>query len=203
MKTFHVSVLASLFAVAPLLPAQTSTESSASNISRSPGAARTEQTIRTTATVVGIVPSTRTISLKRTDGRIIDIQAGDEVRNFDRIRVGDKVNVQYTQALSLDLKKGGEAPTKRSESVEVKRAPPGGRPGATIGTQVSILADVVAVDPKNKVVTLRGPQGNLIDIEVEDPDQLKRVKQGDQVQAVYSEALAIAVEPASSSAPRK
>ncbi|TFW32224.1 hypothetical protein [Massilia horti] len=201
MKTLHVSVLASLFAVAPLLPAQTSTESS--NISRSPGGARAEHTVKTTATVVGIVPATRTISLKRADGRIIDIQAGDEVRNFDKIKVGDKVTAQYTQALSLNLEKGGSAPAKGSGTTEVTRAPVGAQPGGKVGTQVDILADVVAVDPKNKVVTLRGPQGNLVDLEVQDPDQLKRVKKGDQVRAVYSEALAIAVEPASTSAPGK
>ncbi len=36
----------------------------------------------------------------------------------------------------------------------------------------------------------------MVDLEVPDPEQLKRIKQGDQVQAVYTEALALKLEPA-------
>jgi Cu/Ag efflux protein CusF len=43
----------------------------------------------------------------------------------------------------------------------------------------------------------------VVDLKVQDPDQLSRVKQGDQVEAVYTEALAIAVETASLKAGRK
>jgi Cu/Ag efflux protein CusF len=31
---------------------------------------------------------------------------------------------------------------------------------------------------------------------VEDPEQMKNIKKGDQVEAVYTEAVAISVEPA-------
>jgi Cu/Ag efflux protein CusF len=193
MKTLQISAFAALIAVAPLLPAQVSESAS---ISRAPGSATAVQTARTTATVTGIDPATRTVSLKRADGRIIDVHAGDEVRNFDKIKVGDKVTAEYTQALSLDLKKGPTGAAKRTESVEVNQAPVGGQPSATVGSKVTVLADVIAVREKEQLVTLRGPQGHVVDLRVQDPDQLKRVKPGDQVQAVYTEALAIAVEPA-------
>jgi Cu/Ag efflux protein CusF len=194
MKPLYVSVLASLVAIAPLAPAQTT---GSSNVSTSPGAATAVQTVKTTATVVGIDAATRTVSLKRTDGRIVDIHAGDEVRNFDKIKVGDMVSVDYTQALSVELKKGVSGAAKRTESTDVKKAPPGGQPAATVGSKVTILADVIAVNDKDKVVTLRGPEGHLVELKVQDPEQLKRIKPGDQVQAVYTEALAIKVEPAS------
>ena len=61
---------------------------------------------------------------------------------------------------------------------------------------VSVLADVVAVDMKTSVVTLRGPKGNMVELNVADPGQLKLIKKGDQVEAVYAEAVAITVEPA-------
>ena len=54
----------------------------------------------------------------------------------------------------------------------------------------------VAVNTKEKYVTLRGPKGNSVELSVPDPTQLKLVKVGDQVEVVYSEALAITVEPA-------
>jgi Cu/Ag efflux protein CusF len=61
---------------------------------------------------------------------------------------------------------------------------------------MTIVADVVEVHPKNKTVTLKGPKGNTVDLVVEDPAQLANIKKGDQVEAVYTEALAISVEPA-------
>jgi hypothetical protein len=193
MKILFVSIFTSLMAVSLAVPAQTTQ----STVTTSPGSGRSVQTTKTTATVVGIVPSTRTVSLKRADGQIVEIQVGEEVRNLDKIKVGDTVTAEYTQALSLDLKKGGVGAARKSESVEMTRAPRGAQPAGKVGTQVTILADVIGVNAKDKVVTLRGPHGNLVDLKVQDPEQLKLVKQGDQVQAVYTEALAIAVEPAS------
>jgi hypothetical protein len=193
MKTLYVSIFASLVTVSLPLSAQ----STQAVVTTSPGSGKAVQTSKTTATVVGIVPATRIVSLKRADGQIVEIQAGDEVRNFDKIKVGDTVTAEYTQALSLDLKKGAAGAAKRTESVEVSRAPVGGQPRASVGTQVTILADVVAVNSKDRVVTLRGPHGNLVELKVQDADQFNRIKQGDHVQAVYTEALAIAVEPAS------
>jgi Cu/Ag efflux protein CusF len=193
MKLFQAAVLASLLSASPVLPAQTT---SSSTLATAPGKAKVVQTIKTTATVVGIVPETRTVKLKRKDGTIVEIEAGEEVRNFDRIKVGDTVTVDYTQALSLELKKGGKGTPKRTESEDTTRAPVGAQPHGTAGRQIEVLADVVAVNKDAHLVTLRGPEGHMVDLKVPDPDQLKRIKKGDQVEAVYSEALAVAVAPA-------
>jgi hypothetical protein len=48
------------------------------------------------------------------------------------------------------------------------------------------------------MVTVRGPEGNEVDIKVEDPAKLRNVKTGDLVRATYTEAMAISV-----SAPEK
>jgi hypothetical protein len=194
MQILHASMLASLLAASPLLLAQTTTSSSA--VTKAPGKAQVVQTVKTTATVVGIVPETRTVSLKRADGKVVEIQASDEVRNFDRIKVGDTVTVDYTEALSLELKKGGKGTPDRKESESAGRAAVGAQPRGTAGRQITVLADVVAVDNDNRLVTLRGPEGNMVDLKVPDPEQLKLIKKGDQVRAVYTEALAVAVEPA-------
>jgi Cu/Ag efflux protein CusF len=44
-------------------------------------------------------------------------------------------------------------------------------------------------------VTLKGPN-QTVDLKVRDPAQLKLIKVGDQIQAVYTEAVAVGVEPA-------
>ena len=62
--------------------------------------------------------------------------------------------------------------------------------------QVSTVAEVVAVDPKKSTISLKGPQGNVRTLNVQNPEQFKVVKKGDQVEVTYTEALALSVEPA-------
>ena len=195
MKPPYIPVFAALLSAAPCAPAQTSEASS--SVTRAPGAVQAVQTTRTTATVTGVDPANRSISMQRPDGKIVDVRVGAEVKNFDKIKVGDKVTAEYTQALSLELKKGPTGAAKRIESPpSVSRTQDGAKPGATIGATVTVLADVVAVNQKDHSVTLRGPEGRMVDLRVPDPEQLKRIRQGDQVQAVYKEALAVKLEPA-------
>jgi hypothetical protein len=63
-----------------------------------------------------------------------------------------------------------------------------------VAREVKVVANVVAVDPKKQTVRLRGPE-RTVDLKVRDPNQLKLMKVGDQVEATYIEATAISVEP--------
>ena len=58
-----------------------------------------------------------------------------------------------------------------------------------------IVAEVVGVNPEVKTVTLKGPE-RTVDLTINDPDQLARVKVGDRIEAVYIEATAVAVSAA-------
>ena len=64
-----------------------------------------------------------------------------------------------------------------------------------MGRQVEVTADVIAVDAKTQTLTLKGPK-QTVELKVPDPAQFKMVKVGDQIQAVYTEALALSVETA-------
>jgi Cu/Ag efflux protein CusF len=163
-------------------------------VATGPGKAAAAQTTTATATIVGIDKATREVKLKRHDGTVFEVTAGDEVRNFDRLKVGDSVRADFTQALTLELHKGGKGKANMSTKESMARAPVGGTPGAAVGRQVTVLADVTAVDNDKKTVTLKGPQGNEVDLNVQDPEQLKNIKVGDQVEAVYTESLAVKVE---------
>ena len=56
-----------------------------------------------------------------------------------------------------------------------------------------ITADVIAIDAKTQTLTLKGPK-QTVELRVPDPKQFKLVKVGDQIQATYTEAVAISVE---------
>jgi hypothetical protein len=166
----------------------------AAAVTSEPGKASVTATAEITATVVSIDKATRTLTLKGPK-RTVDVVAGDEVRNFDQIHVGDRLVVKYVESLSLELKKTkGKLGAK--EEVAAARAPQGAKPAGAVGREVTVLADVVAVDPKKSIISLKGPRGNVVDLNVQNPDQFKVVKVGDQVEAVYTEALAMAITPA-------
>jgi len=163
--------------------------------SSSPGKFSASTAVEVTALVTALDKATRTVTLKTHQGKVLDIVAGDEVRNFDQIRVGDSIVVQYVEALTLDLKKS-QATTGATAAGAAVRAAPGQSPAGGVGRQIVVLADVVAVDQAKSTISLKGPRGNVIDLKVQDQGHFKVVKKGDQVEAVYTEALAIAVKPA-------
>ncbi|HEX3381200.1 MAG TPA: hypothetical protein VHU21_15595 [Paraburkholderia sp.] len=159
-----------------------------------PGKVTMSGTVKTTATVVGIEPETRTVWLKDPKGKVVQVVVGEEARNFDQLKVGDAIRVEYSQALTISLHKGN-APLSANETQTLDRTPAGAKPGGSASREVTIMANVVAVNHQSGVVTLKGPQGNSVDLVVQDPDQLKRIRKGDQMKAVYTEAVAISVEP--------
>lgn len=167
-----------------------------------PGKAATADVVRITASVEAIDAASRTLTVKGPRGNVVDLQAGPEVKNFDQIKVGDYVVVRYVRALSLALKKGGGGIRERSDKSDSATAKPGERPAAAGARQVTVMADVTAVNPKTQTITLRGPK-RTVDLKVRDPEQFKLVKVGDQVQATYTEAAAISVEPAPKPAAKK
>jgi hypothetical protein len=164
-------------------------------VSKGPGVGTVAQTVKITATITAIDASSREVTLKGPQGREMTIVAGPEVKNFAQMKVGDQVNAEYVEALTLELKKGGKAVVGRTEDAAMAKAKPGERPAAVMGRQVTVTANVVAVDPATQTVTLKGRK-RTVDLKLRDPEQFKLVKVGDQVEATYSEALAIAVEPA-------
>ena len=146
------------------------------------------------AQVVAIDKATCTLTLKGPKGNVVDVVAGEQVKNFDQIKVGDLVVARYAQALTLELRKtrdaGGEAVVKE----EAAKAKAGEKPAVAGARTVTLLADVVGVDPKASTITLKGPKGNEVTLDVRNPEQFKVVKKGDQVEVTYTEALALSVE---------
>lgn len=171
-----------------------------------PGAVAGAATAQITAKVTAVDPAKRSVTLQSASGKTRTIEVGDQVRNFDQIKVGDTVHVKYTQALALEVKKGGGALSAPAAEGAITPPPgPGEKPGGVIAHKVTATVEVVAVDHAKHLVTVRGPEGNEADVEAQDPEQLKNLKKGDHVQITYVEALAIAVKetPPKAAAPQK
>jgi len=159
-----------------------------------PGKAMVARTVTISATVEALDVAKREISLKGPRGNVVAMSVDPAVRNLDKVKVGDTVTVRYVEALSLTLKKDCKELRSATETTDAARAPAGSSPAGAVARQVEATADVVAVDPKTQTVTLKGPN-RMVDLHVPDPGQFKLIKVGDQVHAVYTEAMAVGVEP--------
>jgi Cu/Ag efflux protein CusF len=161
----------------------------------SPGKAMAARTRTVTATVTEVDAAKGTVTLKGPKGNELPLKVGPEVRNLGQVKVGDKVVAKYVESLSLTLKKDGKELRSANETAGAARSPAGDMPGAAVAEQVEVTADVIGVDTKNQILTLKGPK-QTVEMRVNDPKQLKLIKVGDQIQAVYTQALALIVEPA-------
>ena len=192
-----LSILAlSALVCALALPAsaqQAGSDTTTATKQTSPGKGTIHHERQIVATVEEVDAAKGHVTLKGPNGHVVPLTVGPEVRNLGQVKVGDKVRVRYAEALSLTLKKEGkELPSAKGKS-ETMRAPLGATPAGAVGEQITVVADVIAVDTKTHQVTLKGPN-RTVDMYVEDPEQLKLIKVGDQVEAVYTQAVAITVE---------
>jgi Cu/Ag efflux protein CusF len=194
MKQPSLVVLAASLVAALALPSAALAEDKAVMTS-SPGQATIAQKRRLVATVEAIDAAKREITLKGPKGKVVPLSVSPDVRNLEQVKVGDQVVVTYIEALSLTLMKEGKALRATTTKSDGVRAPEGAKPGGAVAEHVKVTADVIAVDQKTHMVTLKGPKQE-VDLYVADPAQLKLIKVGDQIEAEYTQALAITVEPA-------
>jgi len=187
-------ITAAAIAVGIAIAAPAFAQTGAVEVGKAPGKGAIAQTIQATATITAIDKATRDITLKGPQGNEVVVTAGDEVKNFDKLKVGDQVDLKYVESLVLELKKGGGMVVARTEQSGMAGAKPGEKPAGAVGRQVKIVADVVALDPAKQVVTLKGPN-RTVDLRIGDPEQFKRIAKGDQVEATFTQAFAVAVEP--------
>ena len=188
------SILAATLSLTVVFASASHAQTGQVMVGSAPGKAGVAQTISVSATITAINRDTRTVQLKTADGKETAVVAGPEVRNFAQLKVGDRVDVGYVEALALELKKGGGQTVARTEYGTVGTAPVGGTPGGDAGRQVVIVADVVDIDAATQSVTLRGPE-RTVKLRVRDPEQFKLIAKGDQIEATYTEAAAVSVTP--------
>lgn len=154
--------------------------------------------IHVQATITGIDPSTRMVTLGGPH-RDATVLVDKQVTNFDQLRVGDKVDVLYKNALLVTADKVAGSDTGVRKRVDTQTYRPASEAGGVSGFEssrrVEVLATVEKIDKKQRTVTLRGPwRTETLDYP---PDfDAKHLKKGDTVHAVFVSAAAVRVTPA-------
>jgi len=180
MKRFVVGVIAAavLVAMAGTAMAQTKTFGG--------------KMITETGTVESIEMASRTVTLKKPDGTVVTIFAGPDIKRLGEVKVGDKITARYYENMVIRLKHPGEpdVDTGAKTTTPSKQALPGG----TRARQRTITATITAIDMNAPSITFTGPNGWKYSSAVEDKAALAKVKVGDKVDIVWTEALMVSLE---------
>jgi hypothetical protein len=174
---------------------QASSGGSASAVTYTPGEAglTAEGTVTGLATVKAIDPATRKVTLATEDGAQAPFTVPPEVRNFDQIHVGDRVNATVHEKLVVFVDRSGREPSV-AHVAGLARAPEGAKPGAIVAEAFEVVATVTSIDTANRRATLRFADGQTKTIPVREDVDLTRYKVGDSVVMRISQHLALLVE---------
>jgi hypothetical protein len=166
-----------------------------SDLSTAMPSGRTERSISASVIVDAIDMDKRLVVLRREDGTTVTVRVDDRVKNLPQVRVGDRLLVNYREAVAFQVRPAGEVAPSTSMKEALITAKPGEKP-AGVGTQeVTLVATIVGIDPDKPSVLLQTTNGEVTEVRVRDPNNLKRVKVGDHVEVTYSTALALSVVP--------
>ncbi len=143
---------------------------------------------------------TRQIALNTPQDTVITIKAGPQVRNFDRIRVNDRVRIRFADAIALSMAPAGsQAGTAPTGVVEAARGPAGTRPQGALGAGITETVRIVSVDAATGKTTFVRPNGVTRTVTPRNPQIVafaKQLKPGDLVNVTFAEGVAVAVLPA-------
>jgi len=151
------------------------------------------QMMTETGTIEALEAQTRTVDIRKADGTIVPVVAGPDINRFAELKVGQKVNFRYYENVVVMLKKPGEPDTNTMARATTGSAQ--ALPGGTKAKQRTITATITAIDPKAPSITFTGPNGWKYSSKVQDTEALAKVKVGDKVDIVWTEAMLVSLEP--------
>jgi hypothetical protein len=144
-------------------------------------------------TVTAISKENREITLKGPDGELMTVTAGDNVKRFDEIAVGDVIALDYYTYIMAEFRE----PTSEELAQPIVvladeyKAPADVPPGAAVGALVRAVVTVEIINRPHQLVTVKGPQGNYVSISVEDESLMEKLHVGQVVIITYAEAMAV------------
>ena len=152
-----------------------------------------EITVTMEATVTAINQETRQVTLQNSAGESVTFIASDEVKNLAQVDVGDRLIVEYMEAIEIQVMAPDAAEVGVSEAAAASRAEPGEKPAGAAISETVLVTVIEAINKENETVTLKGPEGNSKTVKVRNPANLDKVAIGDKVMITYTESLAIVV----------
>lgn len=152
------------------------------------------QKVLLTATVEAINHETREVSLRGTEGNVVDIVASEDIRNLNQVSVGDSLNIEYVQSMSIEVVAAVDAEAGIAVIAAEARSDEGEMPGVAALEAIVINAVVEEINLEENTFKLKGVDGEVTEFTARDPENLKKAAVGDLVVITLTKAVAITVE---------
>jgi hypothetical protein len=153
-----------------------------------------ERVVTKTATVEAIDLKTRVVTLKDKDGNVADIKVSEKAQNLPQVKVGDQLTVKFYESVAFELAPPGTT-MQVSTTESAARAKLGERPAGVEAQMVTAVVNIEAINTKTNVATLKGPEGKVVQVKIQDPKKWESAKVGDKVSITYTQAVAVEVTP--------
>ena len=175
--------------------ARQDSSTSASSVSYTPGVAGgiAEETVTGSATVKAIDRGKRKVTLSTESGTQASFTVPPEVKNFDQIRVGDRVSATVRERLVVYVDSSDREPSA-VHAAALATAPKGAKPGAISAESFEAVATVTAIDSARREATLRFADGQSKTIPVRSDVDLTKYKVGNSVVIQITQELSLLVE---------
>ena len=145
-----------------------------------------------TGVVEAIEAQSRSVTIRKSDGTVVTTVAGPDVKRFEEIKVGDKVKARYYENLVIRVK----APGEPAVDTDVKDAIASGQalPGGVKARQRTLTCTITAIDANTPTITFTSANGWKYTSKVRDKSALAKVKVGDKVDIIWTDALLVSLE---------
>lgn len=152
------------------------------------------QTIQLIAVVDAVDREARTITLKGPEGNTHTIQTDADSNNIDRIEVGDKVDVEFVQNMTIEVfANDGMQPGEGVMAVAGRNVEGETPAGMEMITTIT-TAVVEDINIEANTFKLRWPGDEIKEYEAQNPENLRKAAVGDLVVTTYTEALALSLQ---------
>jgi hypothetical protein len=129
------------------------------------------------ATVQSVDADQRRVVLDFSDGTTATVTAGPDVKDFEKVRAGDRVRATVAQELSVYVLKNGLLPGVDGKSESIKSH-----------------AKVLTVEPSYRLLTVQYPSHRAETLKVGLDTKLQQMESGDDVVIETTQLLAVRVK---------
>ncbi|MCX7547583.1 hypothetical protein OS188_06405 [Xanthomarina sp. F1114] len=146
--------------------------------------------------ITEINKDTREVTIMGSTGELHTVTAGEEVKRFNDIEVGDDVTFSFYKYIKAEFRDPTEEELKNPLVVvtEKDKADLERKPGAVLGAIVQAVVTIQVINLPFMYVNIEGPNGNFTSIQMEDKELIKKLHVGQVVVLTYAEAMALSLE---------
>ena len=159
-----------------------------------PGQAAATSHHRVTATVLAVDTAARRLTLKGEDGHTETIGVPPEVKRFNEISAGDRIEVEVEEGLLFEYQPAGSSYVEPTAVIAGARTGAGEPPGAVAGAAVQSTVTITAIDLKSRRVQFQDLDGNKYEVKAGPKISIDKLTVGDRLVATYMATMAIALD---------